>query len=451
MAGLRVLSSIDGAAWPAVPTPAGAALLSIFFQLQQTQWWSPEALAAAQREQLTLLLRHARAHVPFYRRRLPADIEDWDSLPILTRGDVQAAGSDLLAERLPGGHGEPREIFTSGSTGTPIRSLRTQLWELYWSAFTLRDHFWHGRDLTGKLATIRESDRGAALYPDGTRADTWGASGALFATGPMVALNVATPLEQQAEWLRREKPDYLLTHPSLARRLARWFVERSERLPRLKQVITIAENAPADLREVCRAAWNVPVTDIYSAREAGYLGLQCPEHEHYHVQSEEVLLEVIDAEGRPCRTGEPGRVVVTPLHNFAMPLIRYDIGDMAELGDACSCGRGLPVLKRVLGRRQNMLVLPSGEERWTLLSSSDIGKLLALAPIREYQIVQSAASDILLRLVVARPLTAVEEMSLADWVRERYGYPFRVTFAYLDELPRSASGKLEDFVSEVPR
>src|SRR3546814_9801972 len=78
----------------------------------------------------------------------------------------------------------------------------------------------------------------------------------------------------------------------------------------------------SDLR-LCRDVWGLKIADLYSTQEAGYLALQCPEHEHYHVQSEAVLLEVLDEEDRPCRPGEVGRVVVTPLTNFAMPMIRY--------------------------------------------------------------------------------------------------------------------------------
>src|SRR6185295_14515719 len=99
--------------------------------------------------------------------------------------------------------------------------------------------------------------------------------------------------------------------------------------------------------------WGVGVVDVYSSEECGQIALQCPEHEQYHVQSESVLVEVLDDEGRPCAPGTIGRVVLTTLQNFAMPLIRYDIGDFAEPGPACPCGRALPVLTRIVGRVRN--------------------------------------------------------------------------------------------------
>lgn len=452
------VSAHDGIAWPALPPARASAVLAILFQLEQSQWWPAERLETAQRRQMARLLEHARAQVPVYAERLakfnPAETalnaERWADLPILRRADIQAAQDALHAASLPAGHGKTVEIFTSGSTGRPIRALRTQLWEVFWSAVTLRDHLWHRRDLTGKLAAIRESGKGKAPYPDGTTAPHWGRSSSpVFRTGPSVSLNITCSVEQQLEWLQRQDPDYLLSHPSMIDRLAERSLADGVRLPRLKQVETISEILRPETRRLCREAWGVPLVDLYSAREAGYLALQCPEQEHYHVQSETTLVEVLDEAGRPCPPGGIGRVVVTPLHNFAMPLIRYEIGDYAEVGPPCPCGRGLPVLARIVGRRQNMLRLPSGAERWPLLSSTDIRALLSLAPIRQYQFVQKTPELIVLRLAVARALDATEEAALAAWVQEKFGYPFAVAFEYRDELARNAAGKFEDFVCEI--
>ncbi|MFQ5668733.1 MAG: phenylacetate--CoA ligase family protein [Candidatus Binatia bacterium] len=434
-------------------------MLAILFQLEQSQWWTAQRILDRQFRQLGLLLAHARRTVPFYRERLveigiapngPVSPDGWSRIPLLRRSEIQAAGDDLLSNQLPPSHGGTNEIFTSGSTGKPIRAVRSQLWGLFWSAFTVRDHLWHRRDMSGKLAAIRESGKGKAPYPDGTVAANWGhSSKMIFDTGPSVSLNVACTVEQQVEWLQRQDPDYLLTHPSIAQRLADYCLENGIGLPKLRELETISEILRPATRAACREAWGVPVVDMYTTREVGYIALQCPEHEHYHVQAEGIFVEVLDEHGRPCTAGEVGRVVVTPLHNFAMPLIRYEVGDYAEVGEPCPCGRGLPVLRRILGRRQNMLVMPSGEERWPLLSSENIRALLATAPIRQYQFVQKSAELIELRLAVARDLTPAEEDGLRRWVREKFGHPFEVAITYHDEIPRTAGGKYQDFISEV--
>jgi phenylacetate-CoA ligase len=447
--------------WPRLPGHRGCAILALLYQLEQTQWWPQERLLDRQLEQLSELVRHAASTVPFYRKRLAhlnwdgketLRLEQWRQIPLLTRTDIQSRGEQLTSLDVPESHGQVTETYTSGSTGEPLRSLRTELWELYWAAFTVRDHIWHGRDFALKLGVIRESEKGEAPYPQGSTSATWGwSSGAVFETGPTVSLNVMSTTEQQAEWLARQDPDYLLTHPSIAERLARHCLENDVRVPRLRQILTISEILRPSTREACRSAWKAPVKDTYSAREAGYIALQCPQHDVYHLQSESVFVELINDAGMPCGPGEIGRVVVTPLHNFAMPLIRYDIGDSAEAGGPCSCGRGLPVVTRILGRQQNMLVLPSGKECWPLLSAEDLRQLTSIAPLKRYQFIQKTLTAIEIKVEIHRPLQAREIEQFEIWVREKFDPGFEIDVTRTDSLAPLASGKFFDFVSALSR
>jgi phenylacetate-CoA ligase len=185
---------------------------------------------------------------------------------------------------------------------------------------------------------------------------------------------------------------------------------------------------------------------MYTAQEAGYLALQCPAFDHYHVQSEGVIVEILDENGRPCADGGIGKVVVTPLHNFAMPLIRYEIGDYAEAGGTCPCGRGLPVLRRVLGRERNLALAPDGRKFYPSFAA---GVWSGIAPIRQIQLVQKTPQRIEVRVAAARDLDAGEESRLAAALRGSLGYPYEFTFARLDAIPRAPSGKYEDFICEV--
>lgn len=244
-----------------------------------------------------------------------------------------------------------------------------------------------------------------------------------------------------------ERPAYLFTYPSLVGEIAKLSLLRGLGLPGLREVRTLAESLHPDLRELCRRAWGVPLTDVYSASEAGYLALQCPQHEHYHVQSEGVLLEVLDEAGAPCAPGQVGRVVVTPLHNFAMPLVRYDIGDYAQVGGACDCGRGLPVLKRIVGRVRNTLVTADGKRYWPAFGMLTLSK--EVAPILQHQFVQKAYDLLELRLVVPAPLTPEQEGRFRQHILANMPPDMRLQFVYCDGIERSASGKYEDLVSEV--
>lgn len=432
---------MPGVAWPALPDAAGASLLSLLYQLGRSQWQSADELHALQLTQLALLLRHAQETVPFYRELAgTAAHAGLAQFPVLTRRDLRDNFELLKAERLPAGHGPVGEARTSGATGAPVRILKTQLSLMFWNALTLRDHLWHRRELGGKLAVIRQGVRAA-------EAASWGpATEGIVATGSSVMLPPASSVDEQLQWLVRQRPAYLLTYPSLVAELARASLERGIRLFGLLEVRTLGEQLDPEARALCRDAWGVPLTDMYTTQEAGYIALQSPEHEHYHVQSENVLLEVLDDEGRPCGAGQVGRVVVTDLHNFAMPLLRYEIGDYAEVGGACPCGRGLPVLRRIVGRTRNMLVTADGGRFWPLFG---MRTAIDFAPVIQHQFVQKAYDLIEARLVTATPLTPAQEERLRALILSRLPRGFRVRFAYRDSIPRSAGGKFEDFFSEV--
>ena len=145
--------------------------------------------------------------------------------------------------------------------------------------------------------------------------------------------------------------------------------------------------------------------------EVGYIALQCPQHEHYHVQFETLIVEVLDSAGTPCAPGEVGRVVLTTLHNFAMPLVRYAIGDYAEAGEACDCGRGLPVIKRIMGRDRNMLTKPDGSQHWPSFPAEI---WTAVAPIRQFRLIQKSLDRIEAQFVAADELGREQRDRLID-------------------------------------
>ena len=450
------LSALSGVAWPAVPTTDGAQLLSLAQQLEQSQWWPPELMRRHQFRQLSRLLDHAYRTVPFYAVRLDAagyrpgqEVTEpfWRSLPTLRRSELQDAGPALEAKEVPAGHGGVGRDSTSGSTGTPVQIVKTRLAHLMWLAVTLRDEIWQRRDFRLKLGIIRRDPENRAFPPDGLRLPNWGPPvGALFSTGPCAMVDTRATIEEQAAWLLRERPDYLYSFPSIIKELARWFRSTGTEPPPLRRVRTFGEVVGPDLRELCREVFGVGVSDLYSAVDAGYLGTQCPDHEHHHVPAEMVHLEVLDGAGRPCGPGEMGRVVVTPLHNFAMPLLRYEIGDIAEVGPPCSCGRGLPVLARVLGKTRDVIVLPSGERRFAFMGTKGIAKFPTLQQI---QVVQKTVHDLEVRLVTRGPFGAENEAKLTAVLREALGDHFAIVYTYHGDIPRSASGKYFDFVSEV--
>lgn len=445
---------------PHVPAEPG----DLKFQrwLQDTQWWPAERHLRHQLGLLGRLLAHAHATVPFHRGRIEAagidpgaslTLDAWQRLPVLTRRVVQQSGDALESSSVPEEHGERIATASSGSTGAPV-SVRGTVFDAWiFKALILRHYLWHPHDFTGRFVSIL----GTRKLPDdpagpvtGTNYPRWGDTATFpFATGPAAELPMTASIRQQALWLQRQDPDYLLTYPSNLLGLAEHCLANAIRLPHLEHVATIGEVVTPELREAVRTAWDAPVIDGYSAQEIGVIAMQCPEHEHYHVAAEAVFVEVLNEADRPCAPGQIGRVIVTPLFNYATPLLRYALGDYAEVGPACPCGRGHPVLTRILGRERNALLLTaSGERYWPTFGSR---KFAFVAPVEQSQFVQRAPDWIEARLVVTRPLAPDEEAKLRAIIADRLPGKFRITFTYPERLSRNAGGKFEPFVSEIAR
>jgi len=405
--------------------------MAMQYQLEHSQWLPTAEIERRQFQQAGVLLRHALASIPHYREKygelaIPEKL-DWDywrTLPLLERSEIQEHFERLRSSRVPPSHGQVISYGSSGSTGRPIKALGTDTTHFFWLCLSLRDHLWHGRDFEKKHAAIRSK------VEQGNVAgwDEWSDS---FVCGPAAMLNIQTDVDKQLDWLLAENPEYLITHPSNLHALVIRAGERRARPNNLHEVRTYGEMVKPELRELVHQAWDMPLIDIYTAEEVGYIALQCPEHEHYHIQSENLLVEVLDEQGNPCAPGEVGSVVVTTLHNFAMPLIRYRILDYAEVGDICPCGRGLPVLKRIVGRQRNRAILPDGRHFWPSFRGAD---WLAVAPVRQFQLVQHTVHSIEVRLVCARALEVIEEAGLRAMLTKTIGYPFTFHFTYTDRI-----------------
>ncbi|MDP2783119.1 MAG: hypothetical protein Q8O38_00805 [Sulfurimicrobium sp.] len=448
---LKARSELPGLCFPALVGSAAAPLHSIFLQLERSQWLSAQSIQELQARQLDALLAHVWATVPWYHPRLhaagiapgrPVDQGAWQSLQPLTRRDLQDAGSSLHSTRVPPEHGSINCNRTSGSTGEPVEVLRSGLDRLMWQAITLRDHAWHERDLSGTLCSIRA---GVEPTPDGTWHRGWGpTTDLLFDTGPCAVLPINTDVAAQLRWLVQRNPDYLLIYPTVLAAVLRRLQADGLALPRLREVRTVGEVLPDATRDLCRKVLGVPVVDLYSSNEVGNIALQCPESGLYHIQSESLLVEILDASGAPCAPGASGRVVVTTLHGFAMPLLRYELRDYAEVAPPCRCGRGLPGLRRIQGRVRNMLVTPRGEIRWPLVGFAEYREV---APVRQYQIAQLARDHIEFRLVTDRSLADGEEAALTAILRSSLGDFARIDVRYFADLPLGVNGKFEEFVS----
>ncbi len=444
---------------PAITSAHGNQQLALQFQLERTQWLTMPELEDAQFRTLRVLLDHARATTPYYRERFArADWEppttlnaaSWLRVPVSRRRDLQKAEDALLSARPPEAHGKVVVATTSGSTGQPLRFARNNVTMTYWRAFALRDLVWHDEDTLPKIGAIRYAPVGQAEAPHGIASPHWNnIVAAIFPTGPAVMLNVAAGLDDQLNWLERERPQRLTSFPSNFLALIEHARRKGRALTKIPRLRSIGEMLDPEARTTIAEAWGGKVVDLYSCEEAGYLALECPEHGSYHVQSENVKLEILDELDNPCPPGTPGRVVITSLHNFASPLIRMDLGDYAELGEPCPCGRGLPVIRRILGRSRNRLILPNGETRYPRVGEKAIAEAAEGVTVFRFRCIQHSLEMVEMQIVASRPLDEAEQTRLAKSIQENLGHPFRIMFSFPADIPAHPNGKRETFVSLI--
>jgi phenylacetate-CoA ligase len=408
--------------------------------------------------QLRLLLEWAGNNVPYYRRsaeiqaclkvirRQPrAFWQEWRKLPVLKKADLRRDGKILSRNSLPEHHDPIGVISTSGSTGIPVRLNNTRVIRTVQAALAVRDDLVHRRDFGKRMGNIRYLPR-ENRQPDGILLRHWAAHlGALYGTGPASSIHIALPLEKHIAWLRRFDPHYLLTYPSVAKALVNAIGGASEKPPALQEIRLISEQVDDQVVEAITQGWGIKCTDLYSANEVGYIATRCAEHGRLHVEAESVFVELLNDAGDWCAPGESGRVVVTPLHNLATPLVRYEIGDYAVAGEPCPCGRGGPVLDRVLGRVRNFVRTPDGQRVWPVA----LGRIGRVDPVVQAQYVQSSLDTIELHMVVSRPLSAEEEDQAVQIVREVLDYPFEVRLVVVDDIRRGPTGKFEEFLSLI--
>ncbi len=425
-------------------------LAALLAQLEATQWHTPAALAENQARQLNAVAEHHKRHTPSFAGRLKAsgvstlnNLERLRHVEPLSRRDAQALGDRFFAAQVPNRHLPLGTAKTSGSTGEPVTVRKTAINRLFWSAYTIRDHLWNDRSFANRMSSIRAN---VSKYVD---AKDWGAPVRnLFSTGEAQGIPITTDIREQLRLLRKFRPELLIIYPNNLAAFATIWEKEGFDLTSLRHVKTIGETVHAELRERIKKITGCSIEDNYSSQEAGTIAIQCKASGLYHIMSEALIVEVVDEQGERCREGEIGRVLVSDLQNLATPLIRYDIGDYAEVGPPCSCGRGLPTLKRILGRERNLVRLPNGSRNWPLVGFHSFD---TVAPVRQYQLIQTSLEEIEFRIVTDQEITRDQEQGLIKIVQQALNYPFRITMVqFRERMPVGANGKFEEFVCRVP-
>jgi phenylacetate-CoA ligase len=409
-------------------------------------------LARYQHDLLRRVLRHAYENVPFYRDRLAClfadgekgDLKHWREVPIVTRAEAAARAATMRAPDLPAMYGPVQETRTSGSTGIPLEIATNALVRVASNAAFTRLARWWGVDTSRPLACLTLHRRNAPQHPDGRDGKCW--SGASL-EAPIHELDLLTPVEQQIEWLLRKKAPYWRTSASNALAIAYAVTPAEARELAVELIFAVAETVLPRTREIVAERLGTQIAAIYSCEEIGFIATQCPKAHAYHVMAENALVEILRDDGFPAAPGEIGQVVLTGFYNYAMPFIRYAIGDVATAGpEFCFCGRSLPVIAQVEGRTRHAFVFKDGTRVWPRLWDFNIGKFISC---RGFQLAQIDRSRIEFRYVPELTPGARDEAGLKAYLRQKLHPTAEIELVEMERIPPGRGGKIDPFVSSL--
>ena len=439
-----------------------------FENLIRNEFLPAARLAELQDQAALSMLRFATAMVPYYRdviRRENIDIgglkglADWPRLPILTKQIQHREFRRLHAERLPWGEQQGGYAESSGTSGAPTKIARTYRTRLLFAVFKQREMRWFRFDPSGTMAWVRfrgdipaRAD-GRRIRPGETFRDpAWPSAGVFFETGPFIAFDKTNPPDDCAAWLEDNRPDYLTAAAAMQEHLALAYQGRKPP-DYLKGAVAISETLTPGMKARVESIFGASLFQNYGQNEVGLVAAKCPEGGRYHTHAEQAFVEIVDDDGMPVAPGEAGRVLVTDFNNYAMPLIRYDTGDLAAAVDGpCACGRTIgPMFADPVRRRARVAPLPHGSDVLIdgLRGAMDtLPKDLAL-PLRAYRIHQDKDENYRLD-VVLKDLDEIpfEDHVRAAWAKLAGSAGHALSFQVFDTIPILRNGKFMHVTSE---
>jgi len=418
-------------------------------ELEGNQWLSRQELKDLQWKQLMILLEYVYDKVPYYTNLFnelglkPGDIQCYDDymkIPVLTKEIIRNNAKNMITvdSSIKG-----TSANTGGSTGETLYFHKGITG--YGLANIIRLNRWCGKDIGDREAVIwgtpfnvRKTKRILNRFKDYVKNTIYLSSFDMSEKAMLKYANV----------LRKFRPKLLRGYPSALYIFADYLKKIGINDIRPKAVISTGEKSFPFQKELIKEMFGCDVFEQYGNNEFGNIAHECSDHHGFHILTDMNYLEILH-NGRPAEIGEEGEIIVTGLHNYYMPFLRYRVGDNGILSNAqCSCGRGFPLMEEIRGRSFDMIVTPSGKALggffWTFISR-------AVPGIKQFQVSQKDLASVDFKIV---PDAAFQKSSLKELehkIREKAGNDFKVNFKIVDDIPLTPSGKFRFIVSETSK
>ncbi len=399
---------------------------------------SRDNILAYQCKRLKKLLRHAYQTTSYYRELLKTDSPDISQIPLLEKGTIREQLADLCSDSFS--QKQRIKNATGGSTGTPLTFYQDRN---YWNQRNLSVYYfdrWVGWDfgqsqliIWGALADLENNGNWKQKLNNFWRNQFW-LNGFQLTDSEMY---------NTYQIIEKLKPETILAYPSSLYQFAK-FLSENELKPNnsLRGIISSAEMLHPHYRKLAETVFKTRIYNRYGGREVGLIAMECSEG-RMHINCRDIYLE-IDS-GQPYK--QPGEILITQLNNFAMPFIRYRIGDIGLLSDeVCPCGNQLPVLKELLGRSTATFRTKNGE---LIHGGYFTQQFYDLDGVTQFQLIQETLEQSVLKLVINQQWTEDTGNYLIQKIKDALGSDVSVSVEFVDEITLPMSGKREFTISKV--
>jgi phenylacetate-CoA ligase len=404
-----------------------------------------------QRKQLQNLLEHATRKSTFWRQRIGSKklrAIRLSDLPIQTRGDVikqvEMEGSLLSSS----GTIASRKHETSGSSGKPVQFFVSEMNQHYNFVRSTAQYFMEGRDLTLNRTRFKTSyDRMANGFLAKKTSGWLGPLSAVFKNGDNKEISYLHPdRDMLFKELAKDPVGYLVIQPRLVEAL---FYDRDVSFLAdngTKMWIPLAEPVETELRDKFVAA-GILVRSNYSSEEVGYIGAECMEcQDSFHVAESNVIIEIDHHNSVVVNGQRLGRVLVTQLHSYATPFVRYDIGDFATLSEKCRCGHDGPALANIYGRKKDLLKRADGTIVPFIIRG---GNIMNIVKFDEFRVRQTELDAIDVEIGGIDHLSDNQTAALATFFKTAAGDEFKIRINAVRQIDWGADVKRLGFRNEV--
>lgn len=424
--------------------------LKYWRELEGTQYLSESRLKEIQWYRLKGMLQFVWENNEFYLRRFQASgvspktirsPEDLRLLPLLNKAEIRANTPAMISRGFV--IDELQKAKTGGSTGKPLELYFTENCSELRNACARRHDRWSGWEVGEPVGAVW----GNPDMPHNLKEKL-----KHWLLAPCVYLDTMRVIDETViaftrSW-KKAKPTLLFGHAHSLYLLAQYVQRLGINEIQPKAIISTSMMLLPHEREFIERVFHVRVSDRYGCEEVSLIASECEKHEGLHLNIEHLYIEFLGDDGSPVKAGEPGRIVVTDLMNYAMPFIRYEVEDVGVPTDAkCSCGRGLPLIAKVYGRIADFLVKADGTR---VAGVSLIENTLTSIPgIYQMQIIQEAVDQIIIRIVPGVRYCANTVSSLIAYFQDVFGHNSQVIIETINAIPSETSGKYRFSICKV--